>query len=232
MLTTTQSITVWRRPALREKGGGRLALMWVLWAAALLWAAGPLQAAEEGGGVIDPNRQPSSLGAAAPMEYVLCSRDVIMIRVFEEPELETKAVISQDGTITMPLLGSVKVGGIAVGKATRLIRDLLAKDYIVDPQVNLSVLESKQRQFTVMGQVQRPGVYSLPLDQPMQLLDAIATGGGFTARAAPSKVTVQRKVEGETKVFKLDAGSMGSAPTAKPFEILPNDTIVVGEKVL
>lgn len=214
-------------PTPGRRGPASLALAWLC-----LLSVGALWGADNDRGGVDPNRQPSNVGATAPMEYVLCPRDVIMVRVFEEPELETKAVISQDGTITMPLLGAIKIGSQSVARATQLIRDLLAKDYIVDPQVNLAVLESKQRQFTVMGQVQRPGVYAMPLDKPMYLLDAIAAAGGFTTRAKESDVKVQRKVDGETRIYKLDAGEMGTKASAKPFEIHLDDMILVGEKVL
>ena len=75
-------------------------------------------------------------------------------------------------------------------------------------------------------------VQAIPLNGSIGLrVYFVAMGGGYTRLALPSKVTVQRTVAGELKVFRLDAESMALDPTNKPFMILPGDTITVGERV-
>jgi polysaccharide export outer membrane protein len=97
--------------------------------------------------------------------------------------------------------------------------------------VTLSVAEYAKRRFVVLGQVQRPGPYELPGDKPTSLLQAIAIAGGYTRIGSPRKVTVQRLVDGDQRIFKLDAEAMAKESNARMFEILPEDTITVGEKL-
>ncbi len=171
-----------------------------------------------------------SLTATSP-QYILRQGDVVQVKVYQEEDLTSVSRIGKDGAITMPLLGSVKVVSNSLEKATIIVRDLLAKDYLVDPQVNLNVTEFAKRRFTVLGQVQRPGTYDMPADEPVSLLQAVATAGGYTRIASPRKITVQRTVGTENKLIRLDALAMALNKDEKPFEILPDDVIVVGEKL-
>ena len=63
-----------------------------------------------------------------------------------------------------------------------------------------------------------------------ETLQAIAMAGGYTRLGAPWKVTVQRTVDGQQKIFKLDADAMARDKDGKPFQILPEDTITVGQR--
>jgi len=174
---------------------------------------------------------PAAMTAASP-EYILRQGDVVSVRVYQEDDLTAVSRIGKNGAITMPLLGSVKVVSNSLEKATLIIHDLLAKDYLVDPQVTLNVTEFAKRRFTVLGQVQRPNTYDMPADDSVSLLQAIATAGGYTRIGNPRKITVQRTVGTENQVIKLDAEAMALDKNQTPFEILPDDVIVVGEKWL
>src|SRR5215210_2983012 len=83
--------------------------------------------------------------AAPPAErkaannYVLSPNDLVEIRVFQEEDLRTAARISKDGTINFPLIGVVRIAGMTMQDAAKAVRDLLEKDYLVNPQVSLSV---------------------------------------------------------------------------------------------
>lgn len=168
----------------------------------------------------------------ASPQYILRQGDVVQVKVYQEDDLTSMSRIGRDGSITMPLLGSVKVVSNSLEEATSKIRELLAKDYLVNPQVNLNVTEFAKRRFTVLGQVQRPGTYDMPADDSVSLLQAIATAGGYTRIANPKRITVQRTVGTENRLIKLDAEAMALNKKEKPFEILPDDVIVVGEKWL
>jgi protein involved in polysaccharide export with SLBB domain len=162
---------------------------------------------------------------------ILGPNDVVQVRVYQEDDLETKAVINKEGQITLPLLGPVEVGQKTPDEATALIRGLYAKDYLVNPQVSVTVVEHAKLRFTVLGQVQRPGTYEFPVNEPLNLLQGIAMGGGYTRLGAPSKVSVQRLQNGKSVVFPLNAELMSKDKKMKPFEIMPDDIITVGERI-
>src|SRR5437899_1915543 len=72
--------------------------------------------------------------------YILAPNDLVDIRVFQEDDLESKVRISKNGTITFPLIGEIKIGGRTPQEAARVIRDALAKGYLINPQVTLNVI--------------------------------------------------------------------------------------------
>lgn len=163
--------------------------------------------------------------------YVLTPNDVVEVTVYQETDLSTRATITKEGTITLPLLGPVHVGGQTAEQASTAIRGLLAKDILVNPKVHIAVVEYSGRRFTILGEVRSPGTYKMSGAESMNLLDAIATAGGYTRIGSPKKITVQRTVNGEQRIFKLDASAMAKDKDSSPFEILPGDTISVGEKI-
>jgi polysaccharide export outer membrane protein len=171
----------------------------------------------------------SALPVASP-QYVLRPGDVVQVKVFQEEDMTSISRIGKEGTITVPLLGPVKVSSNTLAEATILVTDLLAKDYLVNPQVSLSVTEFAKRRFTVLGEVQRPGTYDMPFDESVALLQAIATAGGYTRIGNPRRITVQRTVDKTNTLLKLDAEAMANNKQQKPFVILPEDVIIVGEK--
>jgi polysaccharide export outer membrane protein len=154
-----------------------------------------------------------------------------MVKVYQESDLDAKVRISKDGSIVLPLLGQVAVGGKTREDAAKMIRDLLAEKYLVSPQVSLDIAEYSKRRFTVLGQVQRPGTFDLPGDEAVNLLQAISMAGGYTRLGTGRGVTVQRGQGAEKKVFKLDADSMAKDKDVKVFEIIADDTITIGEKI-
>jgi polysaccharide export outer membrane protein len=165
-------------------------------------------------------------------DYVLAANDVVAVTVYQEDDLNAKVRISKDGSIVLPLLGQVTVGGKTREQAAKVIRDLLAEKYLVSPQVSLDIAEYSKRRFTVLGNVQRPGTYEMPGDESVNLLQAISMAGGYTRIGTGRGVTIQRGQGLEKQSYKLDADSMAKDKNVKIFEILPDDTITVGEKWL
>ena len=163
---------------------------------------------------------------------VLEPGDAIELRIYQEDDLNLpRVVIGRDGIIAHPLLGPLEVGGKTVERAREMIRDILAKDYLVDPRVTLTIVEYARRSFTILGHVVRPGSYDVPRNESIDLPRAIAIAGGYTRLGSPSRITVQRVVNGEKQVLKPDADAMVKDKNAKPFPILPGDIIEVGEKI-
>ncbi len=160
--------------------------------------------------------------------YVLSHNDLIHVKVYQEDDLESKLRVGKDGYVTFPLLGPIKVGGRTVEEATEYIRSLLAKDYLVNPQVVVTIEEYAKRRFTVLGQVARPGTYDFPDEGTTDLLSAISTAGGFT-RIANQKVVVTRQSGDRQQVIDVDTKRLRTDKAAKPFLLQPGDTITVKE---
>lgn len=199
----------WRRP-----GSGWASLAFLVWILTAVFA--PAQ---------------ESTAVSPESNYLLAANDLIKLSVFQENDLETTVRISKDGTVTFPLIGVVKVAGKTPQSAAKLVRDLLAKDYLVNPQVNLTVMEYSKRRFIVLGQVQRPGAFDMPDRDSVTLLQAIGMAGGYTRIADPSRITVKRNRNGQDGLFKLNAKRMASGDAGGEFEILPGDVITVGESL-
>ena len=161
---------------------------------------------------------------------ILSPNDGILVTVYQEDDLTTKTIIDRNGMVMLPLLGQVRIGGMTTGQATARIQQLYNKDYLVNPQVNLIVERFAERRFAVLGQVQKPGNFDFPTNEPVNLLEAIAIAGGYTRLGAPSKVDVRRVENGSPKIYHFDAGEVAKDPKKKPFEILPGDIITVGER--
>jgi protein involved in polysaccharide export with SLBB domain len=162
--------------------------------------------------------------------YVLTPNDVVQIKVYQEDDLETKARVGQDGTISFPLIGVVQIGGKTMEEAGDLIREKLDKDYLVNPQITLIVVEYSKRRFTVLGQVQKPGSFEIPSEESMTLLEAIALAGGYTRLADKAHVKVTRISGAKTATVTVNAKRELNDAETVSFQILPKDTITVPER--
>ena len=160
----------------------------------------------------------------------LSPNDVVAMTVYQEEELTTKTIIDKNGMVMLPLLGQVKISGKTVSEAKDQIRQLYDKDYLVNPQINLIVEQFAVRRFSVLGAVNKLGSYDFPQNESVNLLEAIAVAGGYTRLGAPSKVDVDRMENGAAKKYHVDAGDLAKNPKKKPFEVLPDDVIYVGER--
>jgi protein involved in polysaccharide export with SLBB domain len=165
---------------------------------------------------------------ATDSEYVLKPKDTIEMSVFREPDLTTQTTISSDGTVQLPLVNDVRVGGLTVRQARDLIRNRYNADYLVEPQVSVSVLKFADRKFTILGQVNSPGTYSMTGDDGINLMEAVGMAGGFTRIADRKSVKVSRTAGGKSQTFKLNSKKMAES-SGEAFPILPGDVITVGE---
>jgi protein involved in polysaccharide export with SLBB domain len=191
---------------------------WLVWVLGVVMAPAQVPRAEAVPGGVGSN-------------YVLAAHDLIKLTVFQENDLETTVRVSKDGSVTFPLIGAVKVAGKTPQEAAKMVRDLLAKDYLVNPQVNLTVMEYSKRRFTVLGQVQRPGAFDMPDRDSVTLLQAIGMAGGYTRIADPAKITIRRNASGQDGLIKVNAKRMASGDSASDFTVVPGDVITVGESL-
>jgi len=160
-------------------------------------------------------------------DYIIRERDVLKINVYEHPDLSVSLRVSSDGTITFPLLGTIKVAGLSEKEVQEKITRMLADGYIVNPQVSVLVEEYKDFVY-VTGEVKKPGAYQY--EEGMNVLKAVTLAGGFTDKASKGRIKIIRK---DTNV----SDSTEENHSAKTIElkakldtpIEPNDIIIVPE---
>ena len=140
-------------------------------------------------------------------DYLLGPGDVIRISVFQSPDLLLESRVSETGTISYPLIGTIGVGGLTITVAEQKITQLL-KDggFVVDPQVSIILLTVRGNQVSVLGQVNRPGRYPLELAN-MKLSDVLALAGGVVPGGADSVILIGTR-EGKLVRKIIDIPSM------------------------
>lgn len=134
--------------------------------------------------------------------YRLGPRDVVHVDVYGEEDLSGTATIGPDGTVFVPLLGPVQIGGLTPHEAAARITERLADGYLVSPQVAVEVQQYLSQKVAVVGAVKRPGEYYL--DGPTHLLDVLARAGNIDAEKSAREIRV-RRADGQTVVVAVDA---------------------------
>jgi polysaccharide export outer membrane protein len=163
---------------------------------------------------------------AAEGDHKIAPLDIIMIDVVGEKDLSKELRVSTSGTITFPFLGSIEVKGKTPAEVENLLKEKLGKDYLVDPQVIITVKEYRSRTVSVIGQVNKPGVIALPAEQKLGILEAIAQAGDLAKSANKNRIEVSRN--GKTQKFTLDDLKKDTSPEKK-FWLEPGDVIYVHE---
>lgn len=176
---------------------------------------------------------PSAIVAPPPLRkaYHLAANDVVQVSIYQEADLDARVRIARDGSVTLPLLGDVKLAGLTVEEATGFIRDKFKDGYLVNPQVSVTITEYAKRRFTILGKVQRPGTYEMPDEQTVTLLQAVAAAGGYAGSAREKAIAVNRMLGDKKVVLYVDAEAMARNKDAPSFDIQPDDVITVPEKI-
>lgn len=194
----------------------------LLGAAALLHAAAPPP----------PAANPPQSGARVA-SYKLQPMDLIKIQFFQEAELDRDLRVSQDHVIVLALVGPVNIKDKTVRETELLIADLYRKDYLVNPQVSITIIEYSQRSVTVLGAVGNPGKVLLPPERTMTMLDVIASSGGFSRLANQKSVSLTRNLpDGRTANFTINAELMMTGDKDNQWAVKDGDIISVPERLL
>ncbi len=169
---------------------------------------------------------PGTVTLNAPSGYVLRSNDQVAIEVFGEDDLRTNSRLNGEGNLSLPLLGSVNLGGLTLAQAASKITELYGRDYLVNPKVNITLVGYAKRRFTA-------GSYEMPEGSPdgVDLLEAIAMAGGYTRIAAPERITVRRRSDtGDDQILRVDAKRLAKRG-GESFEVRAGDTVTVAESL-
>ena len=146
-----------------------------------------------------------------PPEYRVGAGDVLELVVFGNEDLTRTPTVQPSGVIALPLLGEVPVGGLTVAEVQRKLTTLLARDFLVNPQVEVKVKEYQSQSVSVVGEVNSPG--RKPLRGRTRLIDVLLEAGGFRPTASGEIVITRNEgtFEGGARSIKLRFG--GTAPT-------------------
>lgn len=158
---------------------------------------------------------------------VIGRMDHVEIRVFREEELTTRGQLSGDGTISMPLIGSVRIEGLTTDQAAAAITRRLADGYLVKPEVSVSIEARIRKTVTILGQAQRPGVFELPAHRQLTLVEAIGMAGGVTRIANSKKISLKR-TSGNVETVNLSDITKG---TGADIPLRDGDVITIPESL-
>jgi polysaccharide export outer membrane protein len=142
------------------------------------------------------------------------------------PELTRTAQVSSSGTITMPLIKTVKAGGRTSSELEREIAKKLQASYLQEPQVSVFIKEYNSQRITVDGAVKKPGIY--PITGKVSLLQAIALAEGLALVADPSGVMVFRTVGDKRMGARFDIDRIRSGKQSDPM-LKAGDIVMVDE---
>lgn len=123
------------------------------------------------------------LSPLAHADYTLGAGDYVRVIVYGDAELTRETRVSEDGVMTMPLIGEVKVGGLTTIESEKRIAEQLKRGgFIANPQVSMLVLEFMSKSVSVLGGVPKPGRY--PITRPTDVKDILAEAGGLVPEAS------------------------------------------------
>ncbi len=154
--------------------------------------------------------------SAHPDDYILGPDDVVKIKVLNEENLDKTVTVSSDGFITYPLLGDLRVDGLSTAQLDAQISSLLARDFLVDPEVIVEVSKPRSKRVYIMGAVKQPGYQELPTDQ--RLLGTLLSAGGPVS------------FDTEARVLRLPKGDLVDEDTFSPIIIDLNKLFVGGDQ--
>ncbi len=118
-----------------------------------------------------------------PQRYTLHGGDLISVRLYGMADYEPIVRLSDDGSATLPLIGSMKLGDLTVQQAQSLIADKLkTESFYRNPEITITVAESRTRTLTLSGEMH--GVFFLPASGQRSLIDVLAAAGGLPTTAS------------------------------------------------
>jgi len=158
--------------------------------------------------------------------YRIGPGDLLEIKVFEVDQLSQTVRVSEDGSITLPLLGSVPVEGLTQDGVVQKLTGLLQAKYVKNPQVTIFIKEYKNQQVAVIGAVEKAGNYELVGRR--NLLQIVSMAGGFSENAGNQVFVLREGPNGGTSTISIDLKDLllnGNQSLNIP--IMPNDVINV-----
>jgi polysaccharide export outer membrane protein len=166
---------------------------------------------------------------ASTADYRLGPEDLLEIVLFNiksDKELLPRTAqvrVSQDGMITLPLLGDIPAAGLTPSALEQTLRQRY-NEYLYNPQVGVQVAEYKSQQISVVGAVRQPGVF--PLTGPKTLVDLLSMAGGINERAGGQVLLYRQESQGRQR-YVVDLLALAGNPTLMNMPVQSGDVIEV-----
>ena len=153
--------------------------------------------------------------------------DIFEVRVYQEKDLSNTYRVSDDGTISFPLIGTVAVHSLSSPQLANILQTRL-QAYLKNPQVSVFVKEFQSKKIYVFGQVRKPGTFSF--EDGMNIIEAITLAGGLQPLADPHGTFVNRVTNGDEKKIKVSIKDIGKGE-APNLVLQPGDIVYVPESM-
>jgi polysaccharide export outer membrane protein len=169
-------------------------------------------------------------GSVQAQEYTIGPRDVLTVSVWGQADLSRDYPVDQDGFVQFPLVGRVKAGGSTTRQFADRLTELLGKDYLVNPQVSVSVKEYLSQKVQVLGEAGKPGLFYL--SGPTTLLEVLSRAEGVTKGAGKQLILVRRqRANGPTTngntILRFDLDRIQGGDTSQNISVQDQDLIFV-----
>lgn len=198
--------------------------------------ATPIQAQIPG---LSPGATPGATGVGSPppaTPYTLGAGDRVQVAVFDVPEYSGEYVVLVDGSLNLPVIGSISVRGLTLQQATDVISSQYAR-FVRRPLITISLIAARPVVIAVAGEVQRPGTYSVAVGgggagatggQFPTVTQAITLAGGITQSAAVRDVQIRRRTSPTTEqVYNVNLWELLQGNLAQDVALRDGDSIFI-----
>lgn len=166
-------------------------------------------------------------------EYTLGEGDRLRVLVYQVPDFSGEFLILSDGTLTLPLIGSIKVEGMTASQVSQGLSQRYAS-YLKRPIVTVSVVAPRPLQIAIAGEVNSPGSYTITLREGQKaplMTDLIRQAGGTTTVADISQVQLRRNVQGQERIFQANLWQLvQKGDKSQNISLRDGDTILIPTK--
>jgi len=164
--------------------------------------------------------------AAQTTDYIIGSKEVLEIKVYEQPDLHQTVRVSEEGQINLVLIGEVKAAGYTVDELNGILTEKY-REYIDHPQVSVFIKEYHSKEINVLGEVRKPGLYHLT--GRATLLELISQAGGLTESGGENLTIIRGGHKGQEAVtINVDlARILAGGTTEENVAVMDGDTIYV-----
>jgi polysaccharide export outer membrane protein len=167
----------------------------------------------------------ASAASALPTDYVIGVDDVLSVVFWKEKELSADVVVRPDGKISLPMLNDLPAAGMTPEQLAKTVEQAALK-YVRDPGATVMVKEIRSRKVYVVGEVGKPGTFTL--SNEMTVLQLIAEAGGFLEHADKGDVIIVRMVNGKEQRLKFNYNDVvRGRNTQQNIRLQPGDTLLV-----
>ena len=168
---------------------------------------------------------PPGAEALTTRDYRIGADDVLRITVFGLPELSQEVTVESDGTFDFPLIGRVDSGDRTPRELEGAIAARLARGFVRDPQVRVTVQVQRSRTLSVMGELSRPGLY--PLTEGRTVVEILSRAGPLLPSAGAEVVVTRRSASGPDEVIRIDLQRLQSGEAGQNLALRARDTVFV-----